>query len=273
MSAGEGLKITLPARSENVAVVRHAVAGLAEALGMTEQRVADLKTVVGEACMNVVLHAYAEEGAGPLEVVADPEEGALLITVRDFGTGIRPRADVDRASLRLGLPLIAALSSSFEVRGGLGQGTEVTMRMGLGSEAVDAEPDPAPPQLETSSETEVSVGNDHVGQVVSRVISMLAARSDFSVDRVSDAMLIGDAIAASAPQGFADGRVHLLIADREGSVDLRVGPMFDGAGERLRSDLAVPEIDASIERLAEDVVVEDDEKGEYLSLRVRPEAP
>ena len=56
-----GLTITIPARSENVAVVRHAVAGLAERLGMEEPGVGDLKTVVTEACMNVVVHAYEDE--------------------------------------------------------------------------------------------------------------------------------------------------------------------------------------------------------------------
>ena len=59
-----GLLITLPGRPENVAVVRHAVAGLAEQIGMDEPGIADLKTVVTEACMNVVVHAYAERSRG-----------------------------------------------------------------------------------------------------------------------------------------------------------------------------------------------------------------
>ena len=53
-----GLQMSLPARAENVAVVRHALAGLAERIGMDEPGIADLKTVVTEACMNVVVHAY-----------------------------------------------------------------------------------------------------------------------------------------------------------------------------------------------------------------------
>ena len=47
-------------------VVRQAIAGLGEALGMPGSRVADLKTVVTEACNNVVLHAYEDE-LGPLD--------------------------------------------------------------------------------------------------------------------------------------------------------------------------------------------------------------
>jgi serine/threonine-protein kinase RsbW len=238
---------------------------------MSEPKVADLKTVVTEACMNVVLHAYDEGHDGPLEVDATPDDGALEISVRDYGSGIKPRAEVERTSLRLGLPLIAALSTSFEIRGGLGQGTEITMRLSLAADGADpldaaaaASADP-----ESIDATEVTVGNELVGPVVSRVVSMLAARSDFSVDRVSDAMLIGDAISAHAPDGFADGRVHLKIEEGDGTVDLRVGPMASGAGERLRRGLEVPELGASIERLADEVLVESDPKGEYLALRVR----
>jgi anti-sigma regulatory factor (Ser/Thr protein kinase) len=108
--------MSLPARAENVAVVRHALAGLAERLGMDEGSLADLKTVVTEACMNVVVHAYAGVEPGPLEVEAlsDGDGDGLTVVIRDHGSGIRPRPDLEgRQSLRIGLTLIAALSSSF----------------------------------------------------------------------------------------------------------------------------------------------------------------
>src|SRR3954447_1628008 len=108
-----GLEMKVPAAPGNGAIVRHAVAGLAEAVGMDTAGVADLKTVVTEACMNVVVHAYEDDVAGPLEVSADHEDEAVVVVVRDRGTGIRPRADAGAQSLRLGLPLIAALSTSF----------------------------------------------------------------------------------------------------------------------------------------------------------------
>src|SRR5699024_6191551 len=63
------LRLELPALSENVARVRSAVAERAEAYGLAAALVADLKTVVSEACANVVLHAYAGAAEpGPLEV-------------------------------------------------------------------------------------------------------------------------------------------------------------------------------------------------------------
>ena len=142
--------MSLPARAENVAVVRHAIAGLAEQIGMDEAATADLKTVVTEACMNVVVHAYPEGEVGLLEVEAVPDEGGLTVAVRDHGRGISPRPNVDRPSLRIGLALIAALSSSFEISGGNERGTEIRMHLlrvskPIGDE-VEVEAPPPPPR-------------------------------------------------------------------------------------------------------------------------------
>ena len=111
-----GFELTVPATAENVMVVRQAIAGLGEALGMPSSRVADLKTVVTEACNNVVVHAYEDE-LGPLIVSAEPHDAELEVSVADEGHGFRPRANQSEASLGLGLPLIAALSDSFEISG------------------------------------------------------------------------------------------------------------------------------------------------------------
>jgi serine/threonine-protein kinase RsbW len=51
------LEITLPARAENVAVVRHAVGGLGEVLDVDDQTLSDIKLAVTDACTNVVVHA------------------------------------------------------------------------------------------------------------------------------------------------------------------------------------------------------------------------
>jgi hypothetical protein len=44
--------------------------------------------------------------------------------------------------------------------------------------------------------------------------------------------------------------------------------MSSGSGERLRRELEVPELGASIERLADEVGVSSDDQGEYLTLKV-----
>jgi anti-sigma regulatory factor (Ser/Thr protein kinase) len=264
-----GLQISLPAKAENVAVVRHAIAGLAEEIGMDEASVADLKTVVTEACMNVVVHAYPEGEDGLLEVEAVPDGDGLTVAVRDFGRGISPRPGVDRPSLRIGLALIAALSSSFEIRGGVEQGTEIRMHLPLVSRPI-ADPDgdraerPAVPAA-----TEMTVGPPElVGPVLSRALTALAARHEITIDRISDAMLLSDAISAAAPRGFADGHVRLSIADRPEGVELKVGPMAAGAAGSLRQSLSLPDVGGSLESLADEVRTESDGDGEYLVVAI-----
>jgi anti-sigma regulatory factor (Ser/Thr protein kinase) len=260
--------MSLPARAENVAVVRHALAGLGERLGMDEAAVADLKTVVTEAAMNVVVHAYPESEKGALAVEAYGEQGGLTVVVRDFGMGIRPRPDVERPSLRIGLTLIAALSGSFEISGGIDRGTEIRMHLPLSTETAAEDPGPAQQQIAVQEATDVRVGPPElVGPVLSRVLGALAARHEITVDRLADTMLLSDAISAAAPQGFADGHVELSIADREEGVELRVGPMSEGAGERLRQGLDVPEV-GSLEALADDLRVEEGEGGEFLVVAI-----
>ena len=138
MSPAPGVRITLPARPEGVAVVRQALAGVADALDVDAAVLADMKMAVSEACTNVVVHAYADAG-GMLEVDMTPDELGVRIDVRDHGTGIRPQVNnaPDVPALGLGLPLIAALSDSFELHGSAGEGTEVRMRF---TYARDADP-------------------------------------------------------------------------------------------------------------------------------------
>lgn len=257
----------LPAKSENVAVIRHALAGLAEEIGMDEPGLADLKTVVTEACTNVVLHAY-EGRPGPLEVEAHADSSGLTVTVRDQGVGIRPQADTERDSLRLGLSLIAALSSSFSISGGIDRGTEISMRVPLEGGGADGKGDAAELAPPRSGRTEMVIDRPELlAPVLARVVGALAARRDLSVDRVSDAVLVTDAIAAAAPQRFADGRVRLGLDERDGGIDLRLGPMEAGAAARIRADLELPDVGGSLEKLADELAVEESGDGEYLVIR------
>jgi serine/threonine-protein kinase RsbW len=261
--------MSLPAKAENVAVVRHAIAGLAEQVGMDEGSTADLKTVVTEACMNVVVHAYPEGEVGLLEVEAVPDEGGLTVAVRDFGRGISPRPGVERPSLRIGLALIAALSSSFEIRGGVERGTEIRMHLPLRSRPIAAAEAAHPPSPPVPEATELTVGPPElVGPVLSRALTALAARHEITVDRISDAMLLSDQIAAGAPAGFADGHVRLSIADRPEGVELKVGPMDAGGAASLRESLVLPDIGGSLETLADEVRTESDGDGEYLVVAI-----
>ncbi len=264
------IRLVLPARSENVSVVRHALAGLAEALGMEATKVADVRTLVTEACVNAVVHAYEEDEEGPMEVLAGRSDGSFELVIRDFGHGFRPRPHHanGESSLRLGLPLIATLADSFELHGSPGGGTEVRIRLEIA--AAEASPDAVDTRsvAEFRAETELSVAdNDLASLMISRVLSAIGSRADLSLDRLSDAILLGDAI-ASSPEGFVDGRVQISLEDSDRVIVVTVGPLKEGAAERFLASLEVPEVGASLRKLADEVEVESAVGGDHLRLRI-----
>jgi serine/threonine-protein kinase RsbW len=261
------LKLCLPARPENVIVARQAVAGLGEAVGLSEQRLADLKTVVSEACNNVVLHAYAEDEEGPLELQASADDRAIEVEISDQGSGFRPRSDEDSAHLGLGLPLIASLSDSFEIAGAAGKGTRTSLTLLV--EAVHpASPNGDGPQVTEETELAIAAG-EVVRPVLSRVIGALAARADFSVDRLADTVLLGDAVSSHQPGDFPDGLVGIAIRDGDGTLDVRIGPLEKGAGERILAAMDLPAGDrGSLRKLAKSIKVDDGDDGEFLRIEV-----
>ena len=136
--------LNMPARAEGVGVVRQALAGLADALAFDAAVLSDMKMAVTEACTNVVVHAYDAE-PGELEVSMVAGEDDLTIVVRDHGAGIAPKpARTEAPALGLGLPLIAALSDAFELKGSAGQGTEVRMTFSYLRDRDPADANPVP---------------------------------------------------------------------------------------------------------------------------------
>jgi hypothetical protein len=103
--------------------------------------------------------------------------------------------------------------------------------------------------------------------VLARVVGALAARRDLSIERVSDAVLVTDAIAAAAPSRFSDGRVRLGLEDLKGGIELRMGPMKPGAATEIRRELEVPDVGGSLEALADELTVDQSDDGEYVIIR------
>lgn len=119
------VRLTLPARPENVAVVRHVLAAFAEALQLPPAVVEDMRLAVTEACTNVVRHAYDGAHGGPIEIVIRPDGDVLEVIVADRGRGIGPSPD--RAGPGLGLSLIAALAHTLEIQHSAGGGSRLAM--------------------------------------------------------------------------------------------------------------------------------------------------
>jgi anti-sigma regulatory factor (Ser/Thr protein kinase) len=271
------LKIRLPAKPDNVAVVRQALTGLGDAYELDPDFLSDIRTAVTEACNNVVIHAYPGDDPGLLEVEADPGDGSAVdVLVRDFGAGLQPTTvPPQERSLGLGLPLIAALSRRFEIRSIERGGLEVHMVFvtpdSNGGEVRAARLQEDPESIGPTAGMSIVPG-PLVSAISGRVTAMLAARADFPLDRLADAVLVSDAIAAHAEEYVTGADVGLAIQDGEGLLDFRVGPLREGGAQGLLSELEVPGFGGSLERLVDKVDVEDaGADGEYLVLRIKRE--
>ena len=119
------VKLTLPARPENVSVIRHVLGAFAEALRLDDDLVEDLRLAVTEACTNVVRHAYPPEQTGPVEISILPLEEQVTVIVSDHGRGIGTSSDTTGPGL--GLPLIAAIADEVELQPVPGGGSRVAM--------------------------------------------------------------------------------------------------------------------------------------------------
>ena len=123
LPAASCLRLVLPARAENIAVIRGAVEAAAEESGLPRKQVSDMRLAVTEACTNVVRHAYA--GEGDVEVVFEVTDRATRVVVEDHGCGMG--ASTNRAGPGLGLPLIAALVTELEIEPGPTSGSRLSM--------------------------------------------------------------------------------------------------------------------------------------------------
>jgi serine/threonine-protein kinase RsbW len=130
------LLLQLSATADSVGAARRAVAAYCARLGATRPLTDRVMLSVSEAVTNALVHAYrhvAEPGAERIELEAHCDAEALIVIVRDFGCGMAPR--LDSPGLGLGLPLIAASTSSVQIdtppEGGC---TEISMQFPLRTE-------------------------------------------------------------------------------------------------------------------------------------------
>jgi hypothetical protein len=107
-----------------------------------------------------------------------------------------------------------------------------------------------------------------VGPVLRRVVGMFAARADLPLDRLDDAVLVADVVAARAPAHVAEETVDVELASSVRSLDLCVGPLREGGGRALVIDAAVPGVGNVIEQLADGLEVDTDGEAEFLRLRL-----
>jgi serine/threonine-protein kinase RsbW len=99
---------------------------------------------------------------------------------------------------------------------------------------------------------------------------MLTARADCPIDRLDDALLVADAVAARAASFSLDGRVHVLVAVELGLLELLVGPLERDGADALIASAALPGIGNVLERVADELEAERgaDDEHEYLRIRL-----
>jgi serine/threonine-protein kinase RsbW len=107
-----------------------------------------------------------------------------------------------------------------------------------------------------------------VGPILRRVVGMLAARADLPLDRLDDAVLVADLIAARAPAHVAEGKVNVALEPGDRSLSLRIGPLRPGGGRALIVDAAVPGVGNVIEQLADELSVSPEGDEEFLHVRL-----
>lgn len=103
--------------------------------------------------------------------------------------------------------------------------------------------------------------------VLSRVVGILASRAGLGVDRVTEALALADVLSAHSDEIALDGRVRMEAEAGAGGLLLRVGPVPDGAAQRLLDRHTDPELGNVIDRLADEVSLGQD-GGETLQIRI-----
>jgi serine/threonine-protein kinase RsbW len=284
------VRLQLHNQPENISLIRTTLTGVAEAIDLPREALNDVSTAVTEAANNVVLHAY-QGNRGSLEVDIHVAPSALTVAVRDEGIGISGQAraqdggregdtleaggllaggELDGGSLKLGLPVIAALASRVAFCGREGGGTEVRMEF-ASPPGSDARAELELASVEQSELLERSVllvrpeGSALITaatiavapaalarSVLPRLICALAARANFSTDRISDTQLLADAIAAQAFQSIIGEHLHVGIAVEPHQVELRVGPLPATPSERASMDGVLGKLAPVIGALADD---------------------
>ncbi len=106
------------------------------------------------------------------------------------------------------------------------------------------------------------------GPVLCRVVSMVLVRADWPMDRLDDALLLCDTIAAHAPAHVRDGQLAFTVASDARGVELHVEALTERGAHGLIAAAAVPGVGNVLERLSNDlrVVIDGDEPGEKLVL-------
>jgi PAS domain S-box-containing protein len=129
-AASDRLRLRLPAEARSLPVIRGALGGFTRRAGASDEEILDLKVACGEACSNVIEHAYGTR-SGSIRLHVAARDGGVAISVADSG---RWRRMHPRGAQRggHGLKLMRALTDEVVITPRAPAGTEVRMFRRLG---------------------------------------------------------------------------------------------------------------------------------------------
>jgi hypothetical protein len=106
------------------------------------------------------------------------------------------------------------------------------------------------------------------GAVLGRVVGILGARVALPVDKLSDALLVSDAVTAASRGATQTVRIEAGLDPKR--LELRVGPLEPGGAEKLIRSIEAPLGQGALTRLVDELDTPGDDDTEYLVLGLAP---
>ena len=89
-------------------------------------------------------------------------------------------------------------------------------------------------------------------KVLPRVLCVLAARAQFTTDRISDTELVADALVSEAFASSTGNHLNVAVTVEPRSLAVRVGPLDSGSAERVIASSPGDGVGPVIEKLTDD---------------------
>ena len=126
------MTLEIPAKSVYVGVVRLALASVARAANLDEEKVEDLRMAVSEACANAVLAHEEADANAPVTIIWREESDRILVEVGDRGRGRVPDPEdsivgAERHGMSIALLRSLVDECAFEPRPDGGLNTRLTI--------------------------------------------------------------------------------------------------------------------------------------------------
>lgn len=93
------VELKIPSELGYEKIAREAVATVAKRLGFTEERIADIKLAISEACTNAIGHGSKDDVRATIAIILTADDEKLDIVIRDPGFGGSPPDEIDEPNI------------------------------------------------------------------------------------------------------------------------------------------------------------------------------